>query len=146
MQTSPCKQKDTHPTQPPSHSTTPQRFFPACILGACANCPIWAVSCSWRQRWHFVFACKVPCSPVVLQERHFENRSCFPNAPLQMHFDYSCGEEQYPPIESCGLRCSFWRINWGYAKDIKSPKEINLQIHPTSPQLPYVSHSISNCP
>lgn len=145
-QPSPCELEDAQPAQTQLPNTIPQCLPPACLLSACANCLTRATHCSWRQRWHFMLACKAPWSPLVLEERRFEKHFYLANAPLQMHFDYSCREEQDRPEDSCGLRCLFWFINWGYAKDLKSPKEINLQIYLTSPQLPNVSHSLSNCP
>lgn len=144
MQTSPCKQRYAQPTQTPSitrsHNSS---FLRASSVHAQTAHPEPPAAPDDNDGISYLPAkSHVP----LCYCRKDISKDYFANAPLQMHFDYSCGEEQFPPVESCGLRCSFWRINWGYAKDIKSPKEINLQIHPTSPQLPYVSHSISNCP
>lgn len=55
------------------------------------------------------------------------------------------GKSSIPQQKAVALD-AYFDIVTGAMQKAKSPKEINLQIHPTSPQLPYVSYSISNCP
>lgn len=146
MQTFPCKQEvlSQHITwynMIQLSITWSQNTSIPCGSSVCVQTSDLSCSSSWSQWWQLVFSCQAPCSSVVLQGRHAENPPLLCIGVLG-----TPAGEYHSPGGSYGLRCSFWCINWGYIKDIKSPEEINLQVHPAFPQLPYVSHSISNYP